>query len=315
MGLGGGQIDVVVGRAQHRRRPDPAEVQQGDPGRGGRRHQPCRGPRTDAVAGDGQPRESSVRCLFQGVGQLEGALVAQPGGGYVEFVDRALGEDGGEGCRAVRTERVAADEDAFDAPPISGSGEQRIGEDGHALGVEPGLHEVQRAQRPRGLDEFGRRPPTAAAQRIALEPHPGHDLRRGTQLVGDPAGTAGRDPVAAQVERLDLTAPTGHDLGTLVTEPVRTEQQVPYGRRTLGQCLGDAGGALRTQALLAQIEPPVRQRRSHDEVQPLPGRPPGPQPVEQRPEFGDRTRRDVNHPGEADRARVLPVPAHHAASR
>lgn len=300
-GFGAGQIDVVVGRAQHGRRPHPAQVQQRDPGRGGRRHQSRRGLRTDAVAGDGQPYEPSVRRAFQGVGQEEGARVPQLRRGYVEFIDRARRDDGGERHGPLRAERVAADEEALDTASVVGGGEQRVGEDGHPGRVEPGLHEVEGAQRPRGRDEFGRRPPSPTAQRVALEPHPGDDLRRGTQLVGDPAGATGRDPVAAEVERLDLTAAPGHDLGPLVPEPVGAEQQVPYGRRPLGQRRRDQRGALGPQLLLAQVESAVRQRRTDREVETLSGRASRPQPVEQRGEFGDRSRPDVRDTGEGDR--------------
>lgn len=331
--LGGAQINVVVGRAEHSRRSHPAEVQQPDPGRGGGGHQPRRAPRTDAVTGDGQPREPSVRRAFQGVGEEEGAGVPQPGGGYVEFVDRARRDDGGEGCGAVRAERVAADEEPLDAAPIAGSGEQRVSKDDCARRIDPGLHEVERAQRPRGLDEFGRRPPSPAAQRVALEPHPGDDLRRGPQLVRDPTGTTGRYPVAAEIERLDVPTPRGHDLGTLVPEPVGTEQQVPYRRGPLGQRLGDQRGTLRPQLLLAQVEPPVGQGRAYGEVEALSGRSARPQPVEQRGQFGDGSGHDVRDTGEGDRRRrwgILPrirsrraaripgalhAPAHHAASR
>ncbi|UXX96320.1 hypothetical protein N7U49_39345 [Streptomyces sp. AD2-2] len=218
-GCGGGQVDAVVGRAQHGRRPHPAQVQQRDPGRGGRRDKPRRCPRTDAVAGDGQPHEPSVGRAFQGVGQEEGARVPQLRCGYIEFVDRPCRDDGGEGHGTLRAERVAADEEAFDTASVVGGGEQRVGEDGHPGRVEPGLYEVEGAQRPCGRDEFGRRPPSSTAQRVALEPHPGDDLRRGPQLVGDPAGATGRDPVAAEVERLDLTAAPGHGLGPSSPSP------------------------------------------------------------------------------------------------
>ncbi|MGW7238391.1 hypothetical protein [Streptomyces sp. NPDC054804] len=98
-------------------------------------------------------------------------------------------------------------------------------------------------------------------------------------------------------------------IGALVAERVGAEQEMPYRSGAFGQGIGDQGGARRADALLAQVETAVRQHGAGREVQPLPGRASGPQPVQQRGEFGGRARHDVRHPGER---RLL---AHHAASR
>ncbi|MFE7932823.1 hypothetical protein ACFU6S_29700 [Streptomyces sp. NPDC057456] len=67
---------------------------------------------------------------------------------------------------------------------------------------------------------------------------------------------------------------------------------------------------------LPLLEPPVGQRGARREVQPLARRTPGPQPVEQRGEFGEGAGHHVGHSGEAGRPRARRVLlAHHCASR
>jgi hypothetical protein len=247
------------------------------------------------------------------------APASQPCCGYVEFVDRALGDEHGQRHRARRAERIAAHEQPLDAAAVLRRGEEGVGQDDGARRVEPGLHEVQCAQRPGGLDEFGRGPPSPAAQRVAFEPDARDDPRRGAQVVGDAAGAAGGDPVAAEVQRLDLGA-RGDRGGTLVPEPVGAEQQMPYGRRSvrdgghLGEGLGHQRRAPRAESLLAQVEAPVGQRRTGREVQPLAGRTAGAQPVEQRGEFGQRAGCDRRYAREP-RVRLPLRLGHHSASR
>jgi hypothetical protein len=246
------------------------------------------------------------------------APASQPCCGYVEFVDRALGDQRGQRHRTRLAQRIAAHEQPLDTAAVLRRGEEGVGEDDDARRVEPGLHEVERAQRPCGLDEFGDGRPSCAAERVALEPYARDDPGRGAQVVGDAAGAARGDPVAAEVQRLDLGA-RGDRGGTLVPEPVGAEQQMPYGRRSvrdgghLGEGLGHQRRAPRAESLLAQVEAPVGQRRTGREVQPLTGRTAVAQPGEQRGEFGQGARHDRRYAREGQVRIPLRLP-HHCAS-
>ncbi len=251
-----------------------------------------------------------MRCPLQDVGQTEGTGVRQPGGGDVQFVDRAGREDLGEGLRSALPQRVAADEEPFDPAPVAGGRQQRVGEDQDARRVEAGLDEVEGAQRPGGLDEFGRGPAAGTAERVAFEPDPG-DPGGGAQLVGDAAGAARGDVVAAQVERLHAGAGAGRGGGPLVTERVGAEEQVPYRGGPLGEGLGDQGGTLGAQPLLAQVQPAVGQCRTGREVQAFTGGAARSQPVQQGTEFGLRARHDAGDAREAGTGSFV----HHCASR
>ncbi|MFJ1609260.1 hypothetical protein ACIOHS_38830 [Streptomyces sp. NPDC088253] len=161
--------------------------------------------------------------------------------------------------------------------------------------------------------------PSPAAERVAFEPDARDDPRRGAQVVGDAAGAARRDPVAAEVQRLDLGT-RGDHCGTLVAEPVGAEQQMPHGRGPVrdsghaGEGLGDQRRAPRSESLLAQVEAPVGQCRTGREVQPLTGRTAVAQPVEQRGEFGQWARYDRRYAREP-RVRLPLRLGHHSASR
>ncbi len=137
-------------------------------------------------------------------------------------------------------------------------------------------------------------------------------------MVGDAAGAARGDPVAAEVQRLDLGTRGDRDR-TLVAEPVGAEQQMPYGRGPvrdaghLGEGFGDQRRAPRSESLLAQVEAPVGQRRTGREVQPLAGRTAVAQPVEQRGDSGQRARYDRRYAREP-RVRLALRLGHHSAS-
>jgi hypothetical protein len=79
---------------------------------------------------------------------------------------------------------------------------------------------------------------------------------------------AGVDPVAAEVERLEVVPRAqrlGDRPGAVGAEAVGAQQQVPHQRR-VGRGGHDAGGLHGADALLAQVEPAVRLYRAAREL-------------------------------------------------
>ncbi|MEU6993876.1 hypothetical protein ABZ953_24885 [Streptomyces sp. NPDC046465] len=176
-GAGRRVVDPVVRGAERPRGAHPPEVEQLHPGGHRSGDEPGGGARPDAVAGDGEPGKAAVRRTRQAVGEHQGTVVPQPGGRHVQFAHPGLGDQLGERCRTAPSQRIAAQEDPFDPSAGAGRSEKRVGEDQEPRRVETRLNEVERAQRPYGVDEFGRRTTSRRAQRIAFQPDAGHHLR------------------------------------------------------------------------------------------------------------------------------------------